>query len=85
MIDGSILAGNEWNDDSISWRHYTQTTTTTSSTDIEEDDGDYNPSETKNARNLVLETTNGSLITYLDKYEAMSQRHSYHRNLVSTG
>ena len=32
MIAGSILAGTEWNDDSISWRHCTQTTTITSST-----------------------------------------------------
>ncbi len=48
------------------------------------DDGDYLPaSETKTARNLVLETNRGTIIDYLDHFEKMISSHILHRNLVS--
>jgi hypothetical protein len=48
------------------------------------DDGDYLPaSETKTARNLVLETNRGTIIDYLDHFETMISSHILYRNSVS--
>ena len=51
----------------------------------EADDGDYTPStETKSARNLVLETYRGTVIDYLDHMEKQMSLNLLHRNLVSS-
>jgi hypothetical protein len=50
----------------------------------EADDSDYNPTESKTARNLVLETYRGTLIDYLDFLEIRLTVHLDHRHLVST-
>ena len=49
----------------------------------EADDSDYIPTESKTARNLVLETFRGTLIDYLDFLEIKLTYHLLHRNLVS--
>ena len=47
-------------------------------------DDEYNSSAPAASRNLCLATKRGTLIDFLDEFEAMSEKHSYHRNLVST-
>ena len=81
LRSNTLLAGPEWKESKIMWRHYTQSI---SNAVVADDNDEYTPSETKNARNLVLETTNGNLIEFLDKYEETTERHAYHRHLVST-
>jgi len=63
------------------WRHYTRSV----STDVLANANDeYTPSENKNARNLAVDTTNGNLVEFLDKYDETTKHHIYHRHLVST-
>jgi hypothetical protein len=83
MRNTCVLAGPEWTEGKIFWRRYTQQVSTAIGAD-DDDSDEYSPSESKNARNLVLETTKGSLIDFLDNYEVTSEQHAYHRNLVST-
>ena len=55
-----------------------------SRSDIDTDDGEYSPTEKSSARNLCLETTRGTLVDFLDTFEAMSEKHAVHCNLVAT-
>jgi len=73
----------EWKQSKIHWRHYTQQVSGSISQG-DDDSDEYSPSDGNNARNLVLETTSGNLVEFLDKYEAMTEKHAYHRHLVST-
>ena len=52
--------------------------------DIDADDGEYSPTANSSARNLCLETTRGTLVDFLDTFEAMTEKHAVHRNLVAT-
>ncbi|KAL7534418.1 hypothetical protein ACHAXR_005863 [Thalassiosira sp. AJA248-18] len=52
---------------------------------IDADDEEYNPSATTTGnRNLILATTRGTLIDFLDEFESKSEKHAFHRNLVAT-
>jgi len=79
----TVLAGDEWQDKRIAWRHYTQQLSSTV-TSTNDDDDDYSPSVSTSAGNLVLETIKGGLIEFLDTYEETSEKHTHHHNLVST-
>ena len=81
LRSNTLLAGPEWKESKIMWRHYTQSI---SNAVLADDNDEYTPLENKNACNLVLKTTNGNLIEFLDKYEETTKRHAYHRHLVST-
>ena len=45
-------------------------------------DKDYNPNQ-KASRNICQATKRGTLVDFLDEFETESEKHAYHRNLVS--
>ena len=47
-------------------------------------DGDYNPNESSTSRTLCLATKRGTLVDFLDEFEAQSAKHAEHQNIVST-
>jgi hypothetical protein len=86
----SVFATDAWLE-TIDWCSYTTKEGSTVAEHLRElfrqvrppdpDDGDYLPaSETKTARNLVLETNRGTIINYLDHFETMISSHILHRN-----
>jgi len=79
----TILDGPEWKESKIRWRHYTQQVANAISQNDDETN-EYSPSDGNNARNLVVETASGNLVEFIDKYEDMTEKHAYHRHLVST-
>ena len=99
IIQASPLAGNEWTVTGIDWRYYTSIAKPTVAShaenvarqasiargkDGENGDGDYGSAGSSSARTLCLATKRGTLVDFLDAFEAASEKHAYHRNLVST-
>ena len=62
----TILAGPEWKESKIHWRHHTQQVADAISQDGDDSD-EYSPSNGNNACNLVLDTACGNLVEFLDK------------------
>ena len=86
--DDSTLAGEEWTQPDIDWRCFSSVATPTVASHAEEvsnnDQGgdDYQPIQ-MNSRTLCQATKRGTLVDFLDEFENQSEKHAYHRNLVS--
>ena len=82
----SCLAGGEWSLPGIDWRYFTSVAKPTIAEHAEAQqvgDQDYNPNQST-SRNICQATKRGTLVDFLDEFETQSEKHAYHRNLVST-
>ena len=92
--DGSMnldapLAGEEWTTPEIDWRYFTSVARPTIASHAQEISveaaGDEDYRKTQNtSRTLCQATRRGTLIDFLNEFEIESQKHAYHRNIVST-
>jgi hypothetical protein len=79
------LAGDEWTVPGIDWRYFTMVAKPTIAEHAEtqqNQDKDYNPNQ-KASRNICQATKRGTLVDFLDEFETESEKHAYHRNLIS--
>ena len=88
MKTDAPLAGDQWNTPKINWRYYTSVAKPTlashaqeTSTDVSDDE--Y-PSTQNASRTLCQATKRGTLVGFLNAFEVESEKHTYHRNIVST-
>ena len=51
---------------------------------VDAGDNEYNPTTVSTARNLCLETKQGTLVDFLDEFGENMKSHTVQRNLVST-
>jgi len=68
----TIIAGPEWKESRINSHHHTQQVANTIAQD-DDNGNEYSPTNGKNARKLVLDTTSGDLVEFLDKYEETTE------------
>ena len=54
------------------------TSAASAQSDIDADDDEYGPTENTSARNLCLKTMRGTLLDFLDTFEAMTGKHAVH-------
>jgi len=81
------LSGDEWLLPEIDWRYFSsiaKPTLVSQSNEVENEDDteDYQPTQST-SRTLCQATKRGTLVDFLDEFEAQSERHAYHRNIVS--
>ena len=83
----SEMFGDEWLSSGIDWRYFSsiaKPTIVSQSNEVETEDNteDYQPTQST-SRTLCQATKRGTLVNFLDEFEAQSERHAYHRNIVS--
>ena len=98
-IASPIIAGNEWSISGIVQSYYTSIAkpiVASHAKDVTRQaavalttvgdvgDGDYKESSSARTLTLCLATKRGTLVDFLDQFEASSEKHADHRNLVST-
>ena len=81
------LSGDEWSLTGIDCRYFSSIAKPTlvsqsNEVDNEDDTDDYQPTQST-SRTLCQATKRGTLVDFLDEFEAQSKRHAYHRNIVS--
>ena len=89
MNPDSALAGEEWILSSIDWRYFSSVARPAIASHAEEvsnneEDAEYQPTTQNTSRTLCQATKRGTLVDFLDAFELESEKHAYHRNLVST-
>ena len=83
----SDICGDEWLAPDIDWRYFSSVAKPTIVSQSNEDENedntdDYQPTQ-NTSRTLCQATKRGTLVDFLDEFEAQSERHAYHRNIVS--
>ena len=89
MNNDAPLSGEEWTTPDIDWRYFTSVAKPTIASHAQElgadgnTEGDYRAAN-DTGRTLCQATQRGNLIDFLDEFENESEKHGYHRNIVST-
>ena len=89
MKTDTPLAGKEWIMPDIDWRYFTSVAKPTLASHIQEisagsaGDEEYRTTE-NTSRTLCQATQRGNLVEFLNEFENESEKHAYHRNIVST-
>ena len=74
---------------SIDWRYFSSVARPSIASHAEEvanneEDAEYQPTTQNTSRKLCQATQRGTLVDFLDAFQLESEKHAYHRNLVST-
>ena len=96
IANNALLAGQEWIQLGIDWKYYTSIAKPTVASHAEgaahqaaavrggDGYGDYKPNESSATLPLCLAMKRGTLVDFLDEFEAQNAKHAEHQNIVST-